>query len=162
MVIERGASNTLAVMARETLSPSYWLLHFNDPDRNGNAYCVVQAGNATGAMVMLTFDEVASGAVAADGEVTLSPAGNWDVTVYEQTSPTNIDTAQANRLVRQMAVFVEQGAAPDAGWTEQCPNTGGGTACDYDITVNVNGVFVQTVNDVDPCVNNTLNINITA
>ena len=162
MVIERGASNTLAVMARETLSPSYWLLHFNDPERNGNAYCVVQAGNATGAMVTLTFDEVASGAVAADGEVTLSPAGNWDVTVYEQTSPTNIDTALANRLVREMAVFVEQGAAPDAGWTDQCPDTSGGTACDYDITVNVNGVFVQTVNDVNPCVNNTLNINITA
>lgn len=162
MVIERGASNTLAVMARETLSPSYWLLHFNDPERNGNAYCVVQAGNATGSMVTLTFDEVASGAVAADGEVTLSPAGNWDVTVYEQTSPTNINTALANRLVREMAVFVEQGAAPDAGWTDQCPDTSGGTACDYDITVNVNGVFVQTVNDVDPCVNNTLNINITA
>lgn len=160
MVIERGASNTLAVMARETLSPSYWLLHFNDPERNGNAYCVVQAGNATGAMVTLTFDEVASGAVAADGEVTLSPAGNWTVTVYEQTSPTNVDTALANRLVREMAVFVEQGAAPDAGWTEQCPTSGG--ACDYDITVNVNGVFVQTINDVDPCVNNTLNITITA
>ena len=160
MVIERGSSNTLAVMARETLSPSYWLLHFNDPERNGNAYCVVQAGNATSAMVTLTFEEVASGAVAADGEVTLSPAGNWNVTVYEQTSPTNIDTDLADRLVREMAVFVEQGTAPDSGWTDECPSSG--TACDYDITVNVNGSFVQTINDVDPCVNNTLNITITA
>lgn len=126
MVIERGSSNTLAVMARETLSPSYWLLHFNDPEPNGNAYCVVQAGNATSAMVTLTFTEVASGAVAADGEVTLSPAGNWNVTVYEQTSPTNIDTDLADRLVREMSVFVEQGAAADSGWTEQCPDTGGG------------------------------------
>lgn len=146
MVIERGASNTLAVMARETLSPSYWLLHFNDPERNGNAYCVVQAGNATGAMVTLTFDEVASGAVAADGEVTLSPAGNWTVTVYEQTSPTNIDTDLANRMVREMAVFVEQGAAADSGWTEQCPDQYPG--CD-EVTVRINTVDVPV--DLQNC-----------
>jgi alpha-tubulin suppressor-like RCC1 family protein len=139
MVIERGSSNTLAVMARETLSPSYWLLHFDDPERNGNAYCVVQAGNATSAMVTLTFTEVASGAVAADGEVTLSPAGNWNVTVYEQTSPTNIDTDLADRMVREMSVFVEQGAAADSGWTEQCPDQYPG--CE-EVTVRINTVDV--------------------
>lgn len=40
-----------------------------------------------------------------------------------------------------------------------CPGTGDGCT-DMDITVNVNGSFVQTVS-IDPCVANTLNINIT-
>jgi hypothetical protein len=37
-----------------------------------------------------------------------------------------------------------------------------GSSCDFDITVNVNGVFVETIPGVDPCVDNTLNITITA
>ena len=57
MQIERGASNTLVVMARVTLSPSYWLLHFTDIERGGNAYCVVQPGNSGGAFISLTFTE---------------------------------------------------------------------------------------------------------
>ena len=159
MNIERGAVNTLLVMARETLSPSYWLLHFNDPDRNGNAYCVCSATNGDGSFITIPFEETDS-PTAVDGEVKLSPAGNWTLTIYEQTSPTNLDTALAGRLVKVQGVYVEGAAAPSTGWTEECPATG--SACDYDITVNVNGVFVQTINDVNPCVANTLNITITA
>lgn len=146
MVIERSASNTLVVMARETLSPSYWLLHFNDPDRNGNAYCIVQAGNATGAMITLTFSEVASGAVATSGQVTLSPPGNWQVTIYEQTSSSNLNTANANRLVYTQAIFVEGGAGAETGWTDECPSTG--DECDP-LTVEVNGTTYGTL--ADPC-----------
>ena len=146
MVIERGASNTLVVMARETLSPSYWLLHFNDPDRNGNAYCIVQAGNATGAFITLTFSEVASGAVATSGQVTLSPPGNWQVTIYEQTSSSNLNTANANRLVYTQAIFVEGGAGAETGWTDECPSTG--DECDP-LTVEVNGTTYGTL--ADPC-----------
>jgi len=146
MVIERGASNTLVVMARETLSPSYWLLHFNDPDRNGNAYCIVQAGNATGAMITLTFTEVASGAVATSGQVTLSPPGNWQVTIYEQTSSSNLNTANANRLVYTQAIFVEGGAGAETGWTDECPSTG--DECDP-LSVRVNGEPYESV--ADPC-----------
>lgn len=160
MVIERNANNTIVVMARVTLSPSYWLLHFNDPDRNGNAYCVVQAENATGAFLTLTFTEVPSGAVATSGQVTLSPAGNWNLTVYEQTSPTNVDVTLADREVKTVAIYVDPGTTAETGWTDECPAAPG--ACPYDITVNVNGTFVQTVTGVDPCVANTLNINITA
>ena len=159
MVIERGQTNTLLVMARETLSPSYWLLHFNDPDRDSNAYCVCSATNATGSFLTIPFVETNS-PVAVDGEVKLSPAGNWRLKIYEQSSPTNIDTSLAGRLVKTQEVYVDAGDAADAGWTEQCPPTG--TTCDYDITVNVNGVFVQTLTDINPCVANTLNINITA
>lgn len=146
MVIERSASNTLVVMARETLSPSYWLLHFNDPDRNSNAYCIVQAGNATGAMITLTFTEVASGAVATSGQVTLSPPGNWQVTIYEQTSSSNLNTANANRLVYTQAIFVEGGAGAETGWTDECPSTG--DECDP-LTVEVNGTTYGTLGD--PC-----------
>jgi hypothetical protein len=159
MVIERNANNTIVVMARETLTPSYWLLHFNDPDRNGNAYCVVQAENTTGAFLTLTFTEVPSGAVATSGEVTLSPAGNWTLTIYEQTSPTNVDVTLAGRQVKTVAIYVDPGTTAETGWTDECPTAPG--ACTIDVVVNVDGTQVQTLDDLNPCEAQTYNISIT-
>ena len=124
MQIERGASNTLVVMARVTLSPSYWLLHFTDIERGGNAYCVVQPGNSGGAFISLTFTETTA-PVALDGEVLLAPPGNWNVKIYEQTSSTNLVPASANRLVKDVDVFVVGDGVADGGWTETCPTDGG-------------------------------------
>ena len=123
MQIERGASNTLVVMARVTLSPSYWLLHFTDIERGGNAYCVVQPGNSGGAFISLTFTETTA-PVALDGEVLLAPPGNWNVKIYEQTSSTNLVPASANRLVKDVDVFVVGDGVADGGWTETCPTDG--------------------------------------
>jgi hypothetical protein len=133
--IERGASNTLVVMARVTLSPSYWLLHFTDIERGGNAYCVVQPGNSGGAFISLTFTETTA-PVALDGEVLLAPPGNWNVKIYEQTSSTNLVPASANRLVKDVDVFVVGDGVADGGWTETCPTDGG--ECD-DLTISING-----------------------
>ena len=134
MQIERGASNTLVVMARVTLSPSYWLLHFTDIERGGNAYCVVQPGNSGGAFISLTFTETTA-PVALDGEVLLAPPGNWNVKIYEQTSSTNLVPASANRLVKDVDVFVVGDGVADGGWTETCPTDGG--ECD-DLTISIN------------------------
>ena len=146
MQIERGASNTLVVMARVTLSPSYWLLHFTDIERGGNAYCVVQPGNSGGAFISLTFTETTA-PVALDGEVLLAPPGNWNVKIYEQTSSTNLVPASANRLVKDVDVFVVGDGVADGGWTETCPTDGG--ECD-DLTISINaddGVIVVP----EPC-----------
>jgi hypothetical protein len=145
MVIERGASNTLVVMARVTLSPSYWLLHFTDIERGSNAYCVVQAGNSGGAFISLTFTET-SAPVALDGEVLLAPPGNWNVKIYEQTSSINLVPASANRLVKDVDVFVVGDGVADGGWTETCPTDG--DECDP-LSVQVNGVPYASI--ADPC-----------
>ena len=157
MQIERGASNTLVVMARVTLSPSYWLLHFTDIERGGNAYCVVQPGNSGGAFISLTFTETTA-PVALDGEVLLAPPGNWNVKIYEQTSSTNLVPASANRLVKDVDVFVVGDGVADGGWTETCPTDGG--ECDplsYSLVNSVN--FELDGGSVpDPCGGNlTLN-----
>jgi hypothetical protein len=143
--IERGASNTLVVMARVTLSPSYWLLHFTDIERGGNAYCVVEPGNSGGAFISLTFTETTA-PVALDGEVLLAPPGNWNVKIYEQTSSTNLVPTSANRLVKDIDVFVVGDGVADGGWTETCPPDGG--ECDP-LSVRVNGETYGTV--ADPC-----------
>jgi hypothetical protein len=148
--IERGASNTLVVMARVTLSPSYWLLHFTDIERGGNAYCVVQPGNSGGAFISLTFTETTA-PVALDGEVLLAPPGNWNVKIYEQTSSTNLVPASANRLVKDVDVFVVGDGVADGGWTETCPTDGG--ECDplsYSL-VNSNNDELDGGSVPDPC-----------
>jgi hypothetical protein len=144
MVIERGASNTLVVMGRVTLSPSYWLLHFTDIERGSNAYCVVQAGNSSASFISLTFTETTS-PVALDGEVLLSPPGNWNLKIYEQTSSSNLVPASANRLVKDVDVFVDGAGVADSGWTETCPTD---TDCDP-LSVRVNGQPYASI--ADPC-----------
>lgn len=145
MQIERGASNTLVVMARVTLSPSYWLLHFTDIERGGNAYCVVEPGNSGGAFISLTFTET-SAPVALDGEVLLAPPGNWNVKIYEQTSSTNLVPASANRLVKDVDIFVVGDGVADGGWTETCPTDG--DECDP-LSLRVNGEPYASI--ADPC-----------
>jgi hypothetical protein len=143
--IERGASNTLVVMARVTLSPSYWLLHFTDIERGGNAYCVVEPGNSGGAFISLTFTETTA-PVALDGEVLLAPPGNWNVKIYEQTSSTNLVPASANRLVKDVDIFVVGDGVADGGWTETCPTDG--DECDP-LSLRVNGEPYASI--TDPC-----------
>jgi hypothetical protein len=143
--IERGASNTLVVMARVTLSPSYWLLHFTDIERGGNAYCVVEPGNSGGAFISLTFTETTA-PVALDGEVLLAPPGNWNVKIYEQTSSTNLVPASANRLVKDVDIFVVGDGVADGGWTETCPTDG--DECDP-LSLRVNGEPYASI--ADPC-----------
>ncbi len=150
MQIERGASNTLVVMARVTLSPSYWLLHFTDIERGGNAYCVVEPGNSGGAFISLTFTETTA-PVALDGEVLLAPPGNWNVKIYEQTSSTNLVPASANRLVKDVDIFVVGDGVADGGWTETCPTDG--DECDplsYSL-VNTDDTELDGGSVPDPC-----------
>jgi hypothetical protein len=139
MQIERGASNTFALLGRSILSPSYWLLWFRDPERNASVYCIATASNTTGGMLTLTFTETNT-PTALDGEVKLSPRGNWELKVYEQTSPTNLNPANAGRLVKTIGLLVVGPEASDTGWSgTACPPDGG--ECDplsYSLVNSVN------------------------
>jgi hypothetical protein len=146
MQIERGASNTFALLGRSILSPSYWLLWFRDPERNASVYCIATASNTTGGMLTLTFTETNT-PTALDGEVKLSPRGNWELKVYEQTSPTNLDPANAGRLVKTIGLLVVGPEASDTGWSgTACPTDG--DECDP-LRVLVNGEPYATIED--PC-----------
>ena len=158
MQIERGASNTFALLGRSILSPSYWLLWFRDPERNASVYCIATASNTTGGMLTLTFTETNT-PTALDGEVKLSPRGNWELKVYEQTSPTNLDPANAGRLVKTIGLLVVGPEASDTGWSgTACPPDGG--ECDplsYSL-VNSNNDELDGGSVPDPCGENlTLN-----
>lgn len=169
MQIERGASNTFALLGRPILSPSYWLLWFRDPERNASVYCIATASNTTGGMLTLTFTETNS-PTALNGQVKLSPRGNWELKVYEQTSATNLNPANAGRLVKTIGILVTGTEAADTGWSgTACPPGGGdcdpttvnGTESDVrDISVRRGGVEVgtlapstgiHTVPECDPC-----------
>ena len=125
MQIERGASNTFALLGRSILSPSYWLLWFRDPERNASVYCIATASNTTGGMLTLTFTETNT-PIALNGQVKLSPRGNWELKVYEQTSATNLNPANAGRLVKTIGILVTGPEANDTGWSgSACPPGGG-------------------------------------
>ena len=171
MQIERGSVNTFALMGRPILSPSYWLLWFRDPERSASVYCIATASNITGGMLTLTFTETNS-PTALNGQVKLSPRGNWELKVYEQTSSTNLDPASAGRLVKTIGILVVGEPSQDSGWSgTACPPGGGGGDCDPTtvngtesdtptILVQQGGVNVGTLNpatgvhtvpECDPC-----------
>jgi hypothetical protein len=87
MQIERGTLNTLLVNARPTLTPSRWLLWFRDPERNASVYCLCSAIVA-GSPTLIRFEETDT-PTALNGQVKLSPPGNWTLKIYEQSSTTN-------------------------------------------------------------------------
>ena len=158
MRIERAASNTFTLAVRPTVSPSRWLLRFvSVNDEAVYQLCIAQAVAVAGRPVQITFDEVSASPDPQDGEVTLSP-GQWHLYVYEQ-STTSLNWTQADRLVYEQLVEVVGAAAPPPEPTDPCAGSGGD--CPLDIIVNVDGVQVDTFEDVDPCEDNTLNINIT-
>jgi hypothetical protein len=128
MQIERGTLNTLLVNARPTLTPSRWLLWFRDPERNASVYCLCRALVA-GSPTLIRFEETDT-PTALNGQVKLSPPGNWTLKIYEQSSTTNLNPANATRLVEERAVFVVGAVEPESGWSgTECP-PGSGDDCE--------------------------------
>ena len=128
MQIERGTLNTLLVNARPTLTPSRWLLWFRDPERNASVYCLCSALVA-GSPTLIRFEETDT-PTALNGQVKLSPPGNWTLKIYEQSSTTNLNPANATRLVEERAVFVVGAVEPESGWSgTECP-PGSGDDCE--------------------------------
>ena len=162
MDIERGTTKRIFQPGRPTPGLGYFLVQFTKDDTGAITTCLVQnSGNAAGPLVLDVEETGASTAVPLSGEVQLA-VGDWTMTVYEQSSTTNLNPSLANvtRWSERVRVWDDAAIAPPAPYDpcDYCDQS----ACPYDITVNVNGTFVQTVTGVDPCVANTLNINITA
>lgn len=135
MQIERGTLNTLLVNARPTLTPSRWLLWFRDPERNASVYCLCSALVA-GSPTLIRFEETDT-PTALNGQVKLSPPGNWTLKIYEQSSTTNLNPANATRLVEERAVFVVGAVEPESGWSgTECP-PGSGDDCEEGTVVLV-------------------------
>ncbi|HPJ53820.1 MAG TPA: hypothetical protein PLF80_12875 [Flavobacteriales bacterium] len=159
MAITRDATNKITVDGRETLASPRFLLHFYSTQTCANVYCITTNSGGSGGPLLLTFDEVGdSGTVApTSGDIKLSPPGWWELSIYEQTSITNLDPANATRLVASMGVEVVGESCTASAYTpNQCPDGG---ECDT-ATVNVyfNGALVQTLSDLSCGDTQTINI----
>jgi hypothetical protein len=97
MDIRLNTTFTLFQPGRETLSPSYFLLHFVDVDQDEQRFAIVQnEGEARGPLLFRVTEMEAGNPTL--GQVQLY-AANWHLTVYEQSSATNQDIANAGRKV---------------------------------------------------------------
>lgn len=164
MDIERAAARTIFQPGRQTPGLGYFLLAWEKVDTGAITVCLTQnTGNAEGPL-LLPFEETGSDApVALSGEVQLSE-GDWTLTVYEQASSTNLNPSLADRTVWDELVRVSNAAgASDPAPYDPCDycDCGESEACPYSGVVNIDGVQAATFGPFDPCVNNTLNINIT-
>lgn len=136
MRFERSTTQSFIVPARPTLTPSNWLLYFvKKDDPTQIQACIASAYAVTGQPVRVEFEEVSSGAVNTGGEITLE-LGQWNLSVHEQTSTTNLNEANANRRNVFTALVEVVGAAidpvPPLDPCDSCPGGGG----DVDVTVN--------------------------
>lgn len=158
MRILRGAERSYQLAARPTLTPSKWLMRFVKVDNEAlYQLCIADAITTAGVPVLLTFTEVPTGADPLDAEVTLPP-GQWQMYVYEQDSTTNLNWTLADRFVHEVMVEVVGAATADPEPTDPCD---GVSACTIDVIVSVDGTEVETIEELDPCEDQTYNINIT-
>lgn len=97
MDIRLNSTFTLFQPGRETLSPSYFLLHFVDVDQQQQRFAIVQNQGAANGPLLFEVTEMEAGNPTL-GQVQLY-AANWQLTVYEQSSATNQDIASAGRKV---------------------------------------------------------------
>lgn len=153
MDIERGTSNTLLVPGRDL--QTHYLLVFQRAERpDFYQYCVTVNSGQDGGPLLLQFDEQDS-ATAINAEVTLG-AGDWRLIVYGQNSSTNLDPSATVREVHREQVRVRSVSSTPPVY----PPSGEG-GCLIDIPIYVDSILVNTQTGVDPCVNNSLTINIT-
>jgi hypothetical protein len=110
--IKLGTTFTLFQPGRKRLNPSYFLCVFRDTDANETRQAITQSiGDAVGPL-LLELTEGTSDPL--DGVVQLY-SGDWVLTVYEQTSATNLDAANADRNVWTELVRVSAQCDADPG-----------------------------------------------
>ena len=112
MDIELGSRFRLFQTGRATLSPSYFLCVFWDDANGMTRPCIAQTTGDTLGPIVLELTEMGSPNYE-DAEVELY-AGDWQLTVYEQTSATNYDPALSGREVWSELVRVNVPATPPA------------------------------------------------
>ena len=161
MDIERAQENVILQPGRQTPGLGTFMLVFTKVDTGAITLCLVDnEGDAEGPL-LLRFDETGgTTALPLNSEVQLSE-GDWHLQVYEQASTTNLNPSLATRFVWKEDVRVSNAAgAPDPSAYDPCDYCDEGEGCHYSGVVNIDGVQAATFGPFDPCVNNTLNINI--
>jgi len=131
----------MVIPVAETATPSHWLVRFTSVISGLSNYCVCSNSATTTSGIVLDIVETGDASpVATSGQVRLLPVGDWVMTVWEQTSSTNIDPQNA-AVVRE--VHVEQVRVDGQGEGEtgdECP------PCDDPVSVtNSDGTYSQTV-----------------
>lgn len=158
MDIERDSINTVFQPGRPTPGLGVFLLAFTKVDTGEFTACLTSNDGGALGPLLLEFEETGDDTPTnEDGEVQLT-GGDWQLVVYEQSSTTNLNPSLANTERWRELVRVADNGVTTAPVYDPCDYCADVEGCNtMDITVNVNGTFVETVT-IDPCVVNTLNI----
>jgi hypothetical protein len=97
--LNKNATNTvtLRLYSKTTVSPVYYLFEFENDQTHVKSYCIpTDTSTETESYNRFSIEDTAS-PVPLNGEVELT-AGNYTYRVYEQTSSTNLNPANADEI----------------------------------------------------------------
>lgn len=150
MDVERDAVNRIFQPGRQTSGLGKFLLAWTKVDSGAFTACITtNAGNVEGPLI-LTFTETGDTAPDnTDAEVQLNE-GNWTLTVYEQSSTTNLNPSLADRTLWTEEVLVTNVAGSSATTYDPCDYCD----CPSGDCLEYTGIFDQgppyTTSIVDP------------
>jgi hypothetical protein len=124
MILYKTQVNEVIVTVTElvTLSSPYYLFSFESDATNEFTYCIAaNISNTTARSDEFEIEDKAS-PVALNGEVDL-PAGTYIYRIYEQTSPTNLNPANAASLLEEGHCRVIGAEQTDTEYSNDTTNT---------------------------------------
>lgn len=109
MVINRGQANTLyfTLTEKATLTTPYYLFVFeNEITGQSKTFRMTDLSSYTWRYNKFTLTETDSTNDLTTGVVTLSPAGDWSYTIYEQSDANNLTVANTTSIVEKGKIKV--------------------------------------------------------
>lgn len=109
ILINKNANNliTVTLQERTTLSsPTYLFKFTNDVTGSSVKFIATNTSSYTYRYDQFLITETSGSTNLTSGVITLSPNGFWSYTIYEQTSTTNLNEAEATGIVETGKVKV--------------------------------------------------------
>lgn len=152
-ICNRGAVNKWSFNIENSLT--YFLLSLTSRQTGLSVRFIADPVNTvvSGNNVFLYFTETET-EDAVNGDITISPQGDWDMTLYNQSSSTNLDPSLADTELLTEVIRVDIADAAATGFTGTCADAVGN---DFTLVINYSGAEVYNAT-VDASVNNTINI----
>ena len=113
--ITRGQANTLVVTLKErqTLTSPYFLVRLTNQATNTSKVCICSDSSSyTDRHNSLALTESTT-ELPLSGQVKLSPEGDWDYEIWEQSSSTNLNPDGATTLLEVGICRVKSSTAPN-------------------------------------------------
>lgn len=138
---------TFRVVLHERTTATHLLLVFYCLTTCTRVRCIVPA-TGDDPIIAVVSETSPDAAVALDGEVVLSPRGEWELTAYTQSSDTDLDETSATartQVAEKIEVFVEPSCCTITAYSPETPATGG--TCDGVDIDDQDGNLIQHIAD---------------